>query len=134
MTLALVATTSVAVLIQFVYYCRSALSAARKQKPSPQIFGIIGFDELKPAESDFERFRELVGICPEQKGDGPQMRAIALYYTLLGALGRVSKQVPAISAWVRHEQQQCSYFAAVMLDRRISSSREEYLQQAADRL
>lgn len=133
MTLALVATASVAVLIQFVYYCRSALSAARKEEPSPQILGILGFDEQNPPKSDFERFRQLARICPEQRRDGTRMRAITLYYRLLGLMVSACRAVPAISMWAEGERQECSYFAAVVLDRRISSSREEYLQQAAYR-
>jgi hypothetical protein len=133
MTLTLVATASVAGLIQFVYYCRSALSAARKEKPSPQIFEIMRVDAQSPLGSDFERFRELAWICPEQKRDGTQMRAINFYYRVLGVIVSAFRALPVISMWAEREQQECSYFAAVVLERRISSSREEYLQQAAYR-
>ena len=42
--------------------------------------------------------------------------------------------VPRVAAWAEQERENCSYFAAVALDRRISYSRDLFTQQVADRL
>jgi hypothetical protein len=41
---------------------------------------------------------------------------------------------PRVAQWADHERRDCSYFAAVALDRRISYSRDLFTQQISDRL
>ena len=134
MIVVLIGVALVSAVIQFVYYCRSALASAETVELSAHALGVAGLKSGRLAAGDFQRFLELVRLCPEQRAETAGIRAVALYYRLLRSVDGASRLVaPALSAWARHEQQSCSHFAAVVLDRRISSSRDLLLQHAAIR-
>lgn len=134
MIAALIAITSLAAAIQFLYYCRSALASTRKAEPSSHVLRVVGLENRRPNSGDFQRFLELARLCPEQGRDAAQMRAVATYYSLLRLLAQLSQEsMPALSAWARGEQRVCSHFAAVVLDRRISSSRDLLMRHGIDR-
>jgi len=134
MITALIGVASAAAVIQFVYYCRSALASVNGVELSAHALGVAGLKGGRLAPGDFQRFLELVRLCPEQRAERAGIRAVAVYYKLLCTVDRASHLlIPAFSAWAKREQQSCSHFAAVVLDRRISSSRELLLQHAADR-
>lgn len=134
MITALIGVASVAALIQFVYYCRSALASVNDVELSAHALGVAGLRVGRVSSGDFDRFLELVRLCPEQRSEKAGIRAIATYYRLLRGVDGASKLLfPALSSWARREQQSCSHFAAVVLDRRISSSRDLLLQHAANR-
>jgi hypothetical protein len=134
MIAALIGVASVAALIQFVYYCRSALASVQSVELSDHVLRVAGLRNQGLAAGDFQRFFELVQLCPEQRTDKAGIRAVAHYYRLLRTLDTAfRKLMPAVSSWAKREQQNCSHFAAVMLDRRISSSRDLFLQHAINR-
>jgi hypothetical protein len=130
---ALIGVASMAAAIQFVYYCRSALSSVRNAELSGHVLGLAGVDGRIPGCADFARFSALAQVCPEHDREGSQMRAISTYYELLRALARIRPLVPSMASWAKREQQACSHFAAVVLDRRISFSRNILLQYAPNR-
>ncbi|HWG59938.1 MAG TPA: hypothetical protein VN661_12905, partial [Candidatus Acidoferrales bacterium] len=71
-------------------------------------------------------------LCPEGGKDRGEIRAVGAYFLFLSGLRRFfGLLIPKISAWAERERQNCSYFAAVVLDQRISHSRELFNQQAA---
>ena len=75
-----------------------------------------------------------VSSCPENGKDAARIRMVAIYYRSLRILYGLSHPlIPMISSWAKREQQACSHFAAVILDRRISSSRDLFLQHGANR-
>jgi hypothetical protein len=81
------------------------------------------------------RLLQLVQLCPEQKDDQGDIRAVGAYYNILAFLGRAARSVaPDMAKWFEQERESCSHFAAVALDRRISHSRDLFSQQIADRL
>jgi hypothetical protein len=130
-----IGTTSLAAAIQFVYYCRSALASTRHAEPSSHVLGVVGLETGKPGSGDFERFVELVRLCPELGKDATQIRGVRVYYRMLRFLALLLRgPLPAVSAWARREQRACSHFAAVVLDRRISSSRSLFLERGIERL
>ena len=134
MITALIGVASAAAVIQFVYYCRSALASVNEVELSGHALGVAGLKGGRVAPGDFQRFLELVRLCPEQRAERAGIQAVAIYYKLLRSVDRASHVlIPALSAWAKGEQQSCSHFAAVVLDRRIASSRELLLQHAADR-
>ena len=131
----LLGAAALAAAIQFAYYCRSALVAARKTEPSLQVLRSAGLNKRSPDYADFPRFLELVSLCPEHGKDAMRIRQIAIYYRLLGVLETLCRElVPAVSSWAKREQASCAHFAAVALERRISSSRELFLQHGTNRL
>jgi len=124
MIAALISITSLAAAIQWLYYCRSAVASTKHVEPSGHVLRTI-LANGKPLASDFHRFLELARLCPGRGKDAAQIRRVATYYSLLHLLARLfGEPIPAVSCWARREQRACSHFAAVVLDRRISSSRD----------
>ena len=96
---------------------------------------VTGIADHDVAADDFDRLLQLVRLCPERGDDRSEIRAVGTYYSLLAVVNRVSRSmVPALASWTEQERQNCSYFAAVALDRRISYSRDLFTQQISDRL
>ena len=134
MIAALIGVASGAALIQFVYYCRSAVASVQSIELSDHVLSVAGIRDQRLAADDFQRFFELVQLCPEQRSEKAGIGAVARYYKLLRILDQAfGKLMPAMSSWARREEQNCSHFAAVMLDRRISSSRDLFLHHATNR-
>ena len=124
---------SIAVLFQFfVFYCRLVIAASRRLELSERVREIAGIaGRIVPSE-DFERLLQFVHLCPKRSGDGARIRAVEVYYNLLHAVGHVAhRAMPRAIAWVERERQNCSYFAAVYLDRSISYSRGLFRQRAS---
>ncbi|MGA7626487.1 MAG: hypothetical protein WCA38_09900 [Candidatus Acidiferrales bacterium] len=136
MIAALICVISVAAFLQFfVSYCRSILASSRKFELSDRVREVTGIASHGLAGDDFKRLLQLVRLCPERGDDRSEIRAVGAYYSLLAILNFIARSVtPALAAWSERERQNCSYFAAVALDRRISYSRDLFTQQVADRL
>lgn len=136
MMAALICVISLAVFAQFfVWYCRSILAPSRRVVLSERVREVTGIANQEVAPDDFQRLLQLVRLCPERGDDRSEIRAVGTYYRVLAMLKNVSKLAgPRLSQWVDHERQDCSYFAAVALDRRISYSRDLFTQQISDRL
>jgi hypothetical protein len=125
MIAALICLASLAALLQFfVAYCRLVLASTAKIELSQHVRQVAGVDGKAVCGDDFERFMELARICPERESGHVRFRAIEAYYNLLSTLSRAPRGIlPGLAAWAEHEQGNCSYFAAVALDRRISLNR-----------
>jgi hypothetical protein len=127
---------SFALLLQFfVSYCRSVIASGRKSELSQQVREIAGIRDDKLPEAEFARLVQLLRLCPGSGEDGGEMRAVGVYYAMLYALGGVFRPLlPRIARWAEAERESCSYFAAVVLDRRISYSRELLAQHMSGHL
>jgi len=124
MLLALIYIVFLAALLEFfVYRCRSILASTRRIELPPGAREAAGVDRGDVAPGDFEKFLELARLCPEECGC-PKVGAVCTYYNLVHVLGRLSRGVvPRLESWAEKEQCNCSHFAAVALDRRISCTR-----------
>ena len=136
MIAALICVMSLAVFAQFfVWYCRSILAPSRRVVLSERVREVTGIANQEVAPDDFHRLLQLVRLCPERGDDRSEIRAVGTYYRILAILKNISTVAgPRLTQWVDHERQDCSYFAAVALDRRISYSRDLFTQQISDRL
>jgi hypothetical protein len=132
----LICIISCALLLQFfVSYCRSVIAAGRKNELSAQVREIAGIRDDKLPEHEFERLVQLLRLCPGSGDDGGEIRAVGVYYTMLYALrGLVRPLLPGIASWAAAERENCSYFAAVVLDRRITYSRELLAEHMSGRV
>lgn len=133
MIAALICVISIVVFFQFfIFYCRLIVAVSRRSELSESVRDIAGIAGRILAAEDFERLLQFVHLCPKRGGDGTKIRAVGMYYNLLRAIERVAQRtMPAATAWVERECQNCSYFAAVYLDRRISHSRVLFKQRAS---
>jgi hypothetical protein len=127
---------SIAALLPFVMsYFRSIVASSRNVELSSRLQEVTGISSQQVKADDFARLLQLVQLCPEQKDDQTDIRAVGFYYTVLAVFGRMARTIaPDLATWFERERESCSYFAAVALDRRISHSRDLFSQQIADRL
>jgi hypothetical protein len=131
----LICVALLAAVVQFVCYCRSALTSAGKVKLSDHVLEVASMENETLAADDFTRFLELARLCPEHAADRTGMLAVRIYYDLLRALENASRElIPRISSWAERERENCSHFAAVVLDRSITSGRNLFTAHVTDGL
>jgi hypothetical protein len=135
MMASLICVFSVAAFMQLMAaYCRSILAHSLRVELSDRVRDVAGFSDDRVGVGDFGRLLQLVRLCPERGDDHGDIRAVGAYYRALRFLNRATNSlVPQIAAWANHECENCSYFAAVALDRRISYSRDLFTQQLGSR-
>jgi hypothetical protein len=121
---------SLAFLLQFfVSYCRSLIAASIKQPLSAEVQDVTGIKNSATGE-DFDRVVQLLQLCPDRPEDRNGIQAIGAYFGLLGFVrSSVARIIPSLLAWTESERGQCTYFAAVTLERRIAFSRDMFAQQ-----
>jgi len=131
---ALIFVISLSLLLQFfVSYCRSVIGPNCSEQISEQVWEIAGGTSRKLRSDEFNRFVQLVRLCPSRGQDESEIRVIGFYYQLLNALRVVANFIsPVFARWIERERENCSHFAAIVLDRRINYSRELLAQQAPD--
>jgi hypothetical protein len=121
---------SVVLFLQFfVFYCRSLIAVSAKQALSPEVQDVTGIQRTASGE-DFKRVMQLLQLCPERPEDRNGIQAIGAYFRLLNFMrATLARMVPSLQTWTEIERGQCTYFAAVALERRISFSRDMLAQQ-----
>jgi hypothetical protein len=121
--------SAIALLQFFISYCRSLIAASMKQPLSEEVRDVAGIPATASGD-DFVRVIQLVQLCPDRPEDRGELRAVGAYFRLLNAIqATVARVIPALVAWTEMERNQCAYFAAVALDRRIAFSRDMLAQQ-----
>jgi len=108
----------------FISYCHSLIAESRDYELSAQGREISGVTGHAAHGDQFRRLLQLVALCPEPGGDNSQVRAVSLYFGLLGLVRTLFGWIePAVARWIESERGGCAYLAAVMLDRRIAYNR-----------
>ena len=121
--------SAAALLLFFISYCRSLIAASIKQPLSADVRDVTGIPNGAAGE-DYTRVVQLLDLCPERPEDRGRLRAINAYFGLLNFVGAtIARIIPALKSWTEMERGQCTYFAAVTLDRRIAFSRDMLAQQ-----
>ena len=130
MMAAIILVCSIVFLLQFfVSYSRSLIAASIKHPLSAEVQDVTGIKDSASGE-DFDRVVQLLHLCPDRPEDRNGIQAIGAYFGLLGFLrSSVARLVPSLLAWTETERGQCTYFAAVTLERRIAFSRDMFAQQ-----
>jgi hypothetical protein len=130
---ALICVVSVVALVQFLaIYCRSILASAGKVRLSERVQEVGGVAGRGVSAGDYHRFIQLIYLCPENEAERTELRAMGIYYGLLDILAKISNLVvPRMAAWADRERRNCSHFAAVVLDRRISHNQGLFAEQAS---
>ncbi len=124
---------SAAALVQFfIFYCRAVLASTLNVELSERVREVAGMTGRSIAAGDFGRLLQFLYLCPEHDSYQGQVRAVGIYYRLLDVAGHIfSALIPSVAAWAERDQISCSHFAAVVLDRRISHSRDLLARQAS---
>jgi hypothetical protein len=133
MTAALIFVISFLTLFQFfITYSRALISKSRSHELSEQARELCGLSIRNIAGEQFLRLEQLIALCPEPGGDEIQVRAMAIYFRLLGFVRAVATwALPSATAWIDAERSGCAGVAAMVLDRRIAYSRMMNAQQAS---
>lgn len=119
----------------YVSSCRTMLASAGRVDLSERVAALLGSHESELGAEDFGRVLQFVRLCPEHGADREGIRAIAVYYRIVELGARlIGKASPGWNAWSERELGQCAHFAAVVLDRSISSSRRMIMRPASDQL
>ncbi|HTQ59715.1 MAG TPA: hypothetical protein VMI32_05810 [Candidatus Solibacter sp.] len=121
---------SIVFLLQFfVSYCRSLIAASIKHPLSAEVQDVTGIRNAA-AGDDFTRVVQLLHLCPDRPEDRNGIQAIGAYFNLLGFVrATIARIAPSLKAWTERERGQCTYFAAVTLEKRIAFSRDMFAQQ-----
>jgi hypothetical protein len=113
----------------FVSYCRSIVASSAKRQLSPEVQDVTAINPAAAGE-DFKRVMQILSLCPERPEDRSGIQAVGAYFRLLNFLrSTVAKVVPSVKTWTEAERGQCTYFAAVALERRIAFSRDMMAEQ-----
>jgi hypothetical protein len=130
MMAAIILVCSLAFMLQFfVSYCRSLIAASIKHPLSAEVQDVTGIKNSATGE-DFDRVVQLLQLCPDRPEDRSGIQAIGAYFRLLSFMrSSVARIIPSLLAWTETERGQCTYFAAVTLERRIAFSRDMFAQQ-----
>ena len=116
----------------FVFYTRSLIAELRAHELSAETREICGLTTRSVPVEQFARLLQLIDLCPERDGDGFKVRAVTLYFRLLGlARDWLGWAIPSVTPWIESERGCCAYAAAAALDRRIAYSRSMMTQQAS---
>jgi hypothetical protein len=125
----------VALLPLYVSSCRALTASAGRVPLSDRVTALLGADETELGAADFDRVLQLVRLCPEHGADREGIRAVTVYCRGLKLCANIFGKFSAgWSDWTEIERRRCAYFAAVVLDRSISSSRRMFTEQASDQL
>src|SRR5215472_2671626 len=113
----------------FFSYCRSLIAASAKETLPQEVKDVTGISGVASPD-DFSRVVQLLNLCPDRPEERGQLRAISTYYQFLRLVRLTAAAVvPSLKGWTDAERAHCSYFAAVVLGRRIAFSRDLLAQQ-----
>lgn len=134
MIAALIFVISLVLLLQFfVAYSRSVIAAYAKSELSEQVREVAGIEGEQVRSEQFGQLLQLVRLCPQKKDDESDLTVVRVYYGMMGWLGGLARSVaPGLGKWAERERINCTYFAAVALDRRIAYSRALLAQQMSE--
>lgn len=122
--------STVACLQFFVSYCRSVIAASGAHSLSEQVWEVTGIKDREIRGEEFERLVQLTSLCPDTGTDHRGIVAVSAYFGMVRFVNKKLRGViPSITSWTDAELSGCAHFAAVVLDRRISHSRDMMAQQ-----
>lgn len=131
MIAALILLFSLGLLTQFFFcYTRLVVLSSRKLALSQHVLEIAGIESHAIPGEQFRYLLQLADLCPLAGKQENSIRAVKIYFRALGILAPVAKFfAPPLGSWLEGERQGCSYFAALLLDRRLTMNRELMAQQ-----
>jgi len=116
--------SSLTLLQFFVSYSRAIIAESRNHLLSEQARDLCGMKSSLVAGEQFRRLSQLIALCPEANDDGFQVKAVRIYFYLLGFARTVMGwATPSADPWIEAERRGCAYVVAVVLDRRIAHNR-----------
>ena len=131
MIAALIFVVSVAAFLQFfISYCHALLASAGAVEISGPLRDLARSTGSAAAGVDVERVMGLARLCPDLGHKADPAGAINVYFRLLCFTERFARPtMPFATGWIEAECKSWAHFAAIALDRRISSNRALIAQE-----
>ena len=119
---ALICVISLAMMAQFaIFFWRANMLAIAAEPVSDTLIAaqssFSGWDSTA-----FETVAAISNICPAIGSDSLKLWPARAYYQVMRLISRCSAITPQGSAWARQEMAFCAQYAAVSVDRRLSSN------------
>lgn len=117
-----------------IRYWRALLWSASQQRLSEATKELGAWIDGPQGEKSLAMVCALLKVCPKlERGSDRKVLAIRLYDGMLGAVERLfSRRAGERNTWIARERKACSYFAAVLLDQRITRTSRWYAGQVTD--
>jgi len=117
---------SLVALSQFaLYYWRAVLAGVASQALSERMVEAVGVSHESVRPADFRKLMNLHDLTPGLREHNEGLRLVRAYYSLVNALNhKLGAGLPQFAVWANREMTTCARYAAVVLDRRLTSNLE----------
>jgi hypothetical protein len=117
-----------------VRYWRALLWSASQQKLSEATRELGSWINGHPGEGSLAMVCALMKLCPKlERGSDRKLFMVRVYDAILSVADRLwSLANRQRNRWLAAERRACTYFAAVLLDRRINKTSQWYAGQVTD--
>jgi hypothetical protein len=120
---ALICVISLAMMAQFaIFFWRANMLAIAAEPVSDALIAAQSTFSGSRDSMEFETFAEISKICPAIGLDSLRLWPARAYYQAVRLIWRCSAILPQGSSWARQEMAFCAQYAAVSIDRRLSSN------------
>ncbi|HEU5410533.1 MAG TPA: hypothetical protein VFU57_05900 [Candidatus Acidoferrales bacterium] len=119
---ALICVISLAMMAQFaIFFWRANMLAIAAESVSNNLIAAQSSFAATTASEEFETLATISRICPAIGPDSLKLWPARAYYRAMHLISRCSA-IPQGSSWARQEMAFCARYAAVSMDRRLSSN------------
>ncbi len=117
-----------------IRYWRAMLWSASRQRLSEATRELGEWIDGPQGEKSLEMVCALLRVCPKlERGGDRRLAAVSIYDRVLRVVEKVlPKKGGERNTWIAAERRACAYFAAILLDRRISNTSRWYAGQVTD--
>jgi hypothetical protein len=119
-----------------IRYWRALLWSASQQRLSEATRELGAWIDGPQGEKSLDMICALLKVCPKlERGSDRKLLAIRGYDSVLGGVENLfglGRRAGHPSPWIAAERKACAYFAAVLLDQRISRTSRWYAGQITD--
>lgn len=117
-----------------IRYWRAMLWSASQQRLSEATRELGAWIEGPEGEKSFAMICALFRVCPKlERGSDRKMMLLGGYDRLLAGMERLLRQRDGErNPWLAAERRACAYFAALLLDQRITTTSRWYVGEVTD--
>jgi hypothetical protein len=116
-----------------VRYWRALLWSASQHRLSEATRELGDWIDGPQGEKSLHMVCALLRVCPRlERGSDRKVMAVRAYDAILAVAEKVSGGRGRGNLWIAAERKACAYFAAVLLDRRITQTSQWYAGQVSD--
>jgi hypothetical protein len=125
---------SVLTLYLGIRYWRALLWSASRQRLSEASRELGEWIDGPHGEKSLAVVCALLRVCPKlERGSDRKLVAVSVYDRLLGVIEKLwPKRGGERNPWIAAERRACAYFAAIMLDQRITRTSQWYAGQVTN--